>query len=379
VGDLGQLAALAAKHAAQGERERRLAAPVVEALAQAGVFRMLVPRSLGGEEAAPAEMIEAVAGLARGDGAAGWCAAIAATSGALGAYLPPAHAREVFAAPARCWGGVFAPKGRAVVDGDSYEVSGRWAFASGIDHCDWLMGGCVVEEDGSPRLLASGKPDVRLVLFPAAEVERIDSWHTSGLRGTGSHDMQAEALRVPAERSASLFGEGPVEPGPLYAFPVFGLLALAISAVGLGIARGAVDDLVGLAAAKTPAMSARPLAARGDTQMRVARSEARLRAARALVHSQVAAAWEDAVAGGGVNVERRAGLRLAATQAMAESAAVTADMYSLAGGSAIYESSPLQRRFRDAHVATQHMLVGPSTWQLAGRVLLGLEADVDQL
>jgi indole-3-acetate monooxygenase len=364
---LGGAVATAANHAERSESERRLAPEVVDALAGAGLFRMLVPRAYGGGEADPAEMVHSIATVARGDGAAGWCVAVACTSGVLAAYLPEEHAREVYGPDARCWGGVFAPKGRATVVGDSLRVTGRWPFTSGIDHCDWLMGGCMVEEE------------IRLVVFPASDVERIDTWDVAGLSGTGSHDMAVEDLVVPAGRSASLFVDRPREDGPLYAFPIFGLLSLAIASVALGIARGALDDLLGLAGSKTPAMGTRTLAARADTQGRTARAEARLRSARALVDDAVGEAWSAAVADGAITLEHRAGLRMAASHAMAESAAVVDEAYSLAGGSAIYSSSPLQRRFRDVHVATQHMLVGPSVWELAGRLLLGVPADTDQL
>ena len=370
---------MAARHSDRGERDGRLAPEVVDSLAKAGLFRMLVPRSVGGGEVAPAEMVDSIAAVACGDGAAAWCLAVACTSGALAAYLPEEHAREVYGAPARCWGGVFAPKGRAVVDGESLRVTGRWAFASGIDHCDWLMGGCVVEERGEVRKLPSGRPDVRLVVFAAHDVERIDTWDVAGLRGTGSHDMVVDDLAVPAGRSASLFVDPPREEGPLYVFPIFGLLSLAIASVALGIARGAVDDLLALAGAKTPSMGTRTLAARPDTQGRIARAEARLRAARALVDEAVGEAWTAAVAEGAITLEHRAGLRMAASHAMADSAAVVDEMYSLGGGTAIYSSSPLQRRFRDVHVATQHMLVAPPVWELAGRLLLGVPADTDQL
>jgi len=140
-----------------------------------------------------------------------------------------------------------------------------------------------------------------------------------------------------------------------------------------------VDDLLALAGTKTPAMGTRTLAARPDTQARAARAEARLRAARALVDDAVGEASAAAAAEGALTLEHRAGLRMAASHAMAESAAVVDEAYSLAGGSEIYSSSPLQRRFRDVHVATQHMLVGPSVWELAGRLLLGVPADTDQL
>ena len=340
---------------------------------------MLVPESLGGGEVSPAQMVDAIAAVARGDGAAGWCVAVACTSGALAAYLPEGPAREVYGGGARCWGGVFAPKGRAGEEGDSLRVTGRWPFASGIDHCDWLMGGCVIERDGEVRKLPSGRPDVRLVLFPADDVERIDTWHVAGMSGTGSHDMAVEDLLVPAARSASLFADAPRERGALYAFPIFGLLSLAIASVGLGIARGAVDDLLALAGSKTPSMGTRTLAERPDTQGRVARAEARLRAARAFVDDAVGDAWEAAGASGTITVEQRAALRMAASHALGESAAVVDEAYALAGGSAIYSSSPLQRRFRDVHVATQHMLMAPSVWELAGRLMLGVPADTEQL
>jgi alkylation response protein AidB-like acyl-CoA dehydrogenase len=325
-------------------------------------------------------LIESVEALARGDGAAGWCVAIAATSGLLLGYLPPAAAAEVFATPETVLGGVFAPRGRAVPVEGGFRVSGRWPFASGCQHCDWLMGGCLVEaEAGSLRVLPSGAPDVRLLLAPAAEVEIHDTWHVAGLRGTGSHDISFADLLIPAERSASVFSDPPVQPGPLYLFPLFGLLAVAIGAVSLGIARGALDEFVLMAAEKTPMGSRRRLAERATAQAEVARAEASLRAARGLVLNAVEDAFAVARERGEVPVAERMGLRLAATHAAAAGAEVAAVAYRLGGGSALYDSSPLQRRFRDAHAATQHMLVAPATWELAGRLLLGLDTDVAQL
>ena len=170
----------------------------------------------------------------------------------------------------------------------------------------------------------------------------------------------------------------PREQGALYAFPVFGLLALAIAATALGIARGAVDDLVELAGAKTPTMAKRSLGAQPDTQARMAHAEARLRSARALIDQAVGEAWEDAQGQHAVTVERRAALRMAASHAMESAAGVVDEMYALGGGTSIYETSLLQRRFRDVHVATQHMLVGPSAWEFAGRVLLGQPVRAEQ-
>ena len=258
-------------------------------------------------------------------------------------------------------------------------MSGRWSFVSGVQHCDWVMGGCIVHDRDEPELLETGGPDVRLMLMPISSVEVIDSWSVSGLRGTGSHDMAVRDELVPASRAVSLFTDRPRHPGALYAFPLFGLLALGISSVALGIARGALDDLIELAGAKTSGASLKTLAQRAAVQAEVARSEATLRAARALLLAEADAAWEAAQTGEPISEEHRLGLRLAATHATGAAAEVVTAMYHAGGGSSIYDSSPLQRRFRDVHVATQHMMVAPATWELTGRLLLGLPTDTTQL
>ena len=192
-------------------------------------------------------LLEAVAALSEGDGSAGWCLAVLATSGMLGAYVPEGSAREMLGDDGTIAGGVFAPMGKAVVEDGGLRASGRWRFSSGCEHCDWLMGGCVVEDGGELRTLPSGAPDIRLLMFPRDEVEIIDTWHVAGLRGTGSNDIEVSDTLVPMGRSASLITDPPRSQGPLYAFPVFGLLALSIAACGLGIARGAIDELAEVA------------------------------------------------------------------------------------------------------------------------------------
>jgi alkylation response protein AidB-like acyl-CoA dehydrogenase len=376
---VGELAHQARELAAEAERERRLPESFSRELAAAGLYRLCVPASLGGGEAEPAELFRAVEMLAEGDAAAGWCVAVCATSGMLGAYLAPDAAATVYGDPASVVGGVFAPSGRAVADGDSLIVSGRWRFCSNAENSDWVMGGCIVFDGDAPRTLDSGRPDIRLVLMPADEVEIIDTWTVSGLRATGSHDIAVDGLEVPAARAASLLTDSPRETGPLYAFPPFGLLAAAISAVGLGTARGALNELGELAGAKTPTLSTRKLAERAATQSGIARAEATVRAARALLYEATAECWAAAQSGGEISVEQRASLRLASTHAVEAAATAIDEAYRLGGGSAIYETSPLQRRFRDIHAATQHMLVGPATWELTGRSLLGLDFDASQL
>jgi alkylation response protein AidB-like acyl-CoA dehydrogenase len=374
-----RLAATAAELAPEAESRRALSEPLIDALADAGLFRLCVPTAVGGLEVHPHTLTGVVQALAVGDAAAAWCVAVSATSGLLAGYLPADTAREIYARPRAMVAGVFAPKGRATPERDGFRVSGRWPFASGCRHADWLMGGCIVDDAGSPRMLPNGMPEVRLMLAPSQAFTIHDTWHVMGLRATGSHDIELDATHVPRERSASVFSDLPVHAGPLYAFPLFGLLALAISAVCLGIARGALDDLVALAGGKVPTGGRRTLAERATVQAEMARAEASVRAGRALLDEAIGEAWERAVADGSVDARCRAGLRLAATHATAAGVQATEAAYRLAGGSAIYGSSPLQRRLRDAHVAAQHMLVAPATWELSGRVLLGVPTDLTQL
>jgi len=222
-------------------------------------------------------------------------------------------------------------------------------------------------------------PDSRLMLFPASDARIIDTWTVSGLRGTGSHDIAVDDLFVPASRSLSLITDRPRERGPLYVFPVFGLLALGIAAVALGIARRAIDELIRLAAGKTPTGSRRPLAERPVVQAQVAEAEAALGSARAFTFETVAAAWQAARAEGMLDVRQRALLRLAATHATLAAARAVDLAYHAGGGTAVYATSQLQRQFRDIHVVTQHMMVAPATLEVVGRILLGLDADTSTL
>src|SRR5262245_11277278 len=367
--------ALAPDIAAQAERierDRRLPLELVRTLARIGVFRLCVPRALGGEEAEPGSLLAVLEELARADGSTGWCAMIGATSGLVSAYLPEAEARAIYGtSPDVVTGGVFAPTGRAVQEHGAYRVSGRWRFASGCQHCDWLMGGCMISDDGPPR--------ARMVLFPTTDAEIVDTWTVSGLRGTGSHDVVVRDLRVPVTRSVSITHDRPVACGALYAFPVFGLLSLGIAAVALGIARRALDEIEALVGAKTPTASRRRLAERSTVQSQVAEAEALLGAAGAFLREVVEEAWAAARTSGAIGVPLRARVRLAATHATAASARAVDVAYTTGGGTSVYADSPLQRAFRDVHVVTQHMMVAPATWELAGRVLLGLETDTTML
>jgi alkylation response protein AidB-like acyl-CoA dehydrogenase len=262
-------------------------------------------------------------------------------------------------------------------------VSGQWPFCSAISHSDWLFAGCVL----APPAASAQQPTLRVLAIPTAELRVLDTWHTSGLRGTGSHDSVATDVFVPEHRILSVLDGPPAGADPLYRFPVFGFFALSIAVAALGNARGAVDELVELAGGKRTLGSSRTLAERSQVQAGVAAAEASLRAARGFLYGAVDDAWREASApepapepaSEPVSEAARVALRLAATHATRTSAEVVASMYDLGGGSAIYQSSPLQRRFRDAHTATAHFQVNPATYELLGRLLLGLPARTEQL
>jgi alkylation response protein AidB-like acyl-CoA dehydrogenase len=359
----------------EAERLRTLPRELVDELAKAGLFRMLVPRRLGGLEVDPAAAMRAIEAVSSADGSAGWCVMIGASTGVNGGLLAPKAAEEIYGSdPMVVTGGVFAPRGRAVRTAGGFVVSGRWPFASGCRHCSWLLGGCtIVDEAGN------AEPVPRLLYFPAGEVQIIDTWNVSGLRGTGSHDIAVENVFVPERRAVGLGFDRAKQPGPLYVFPVFGLLACCVAAVALGIARSAVETLVGLAGGKVPTGARRPLAERSVVQADVARAEYLLTSARSALYEAVADAWQTVCAGGRASTRQRAALRLAAAGAARASADAVDLMYDAGGASSIYDDNLLQRHFRDVHVVTQHIMVAPSTFELTGRILLGLETDTSLL
>jgi alkylation response protein AidB-like acyl-CoA dehydrogenase len=372
---LKDISSMARELSAETERARELPGELVGRLRDSGLLRAGAPREVEGLELAPGAALGCAEEVARGDASAGWCVSIAVTSSLLAAYLPASSREELFGGGQGVAAGVWAPRGRArPVDG-GVAVSGRWAFCSGIAHADLLFAGCIVEGDARS---ANERPVPNVVALRKEDLEILDTWHTLGLRGTGSNDAVADGVFVPRERVFSLF-DGPVLDRPLYRFPVFGFFALSIGAAALGNARGAIDELVELAGGKVGQGSSRTLAERAPTQTAVATAEASLRGARALYYDSIEAAWQAAQGDEPVSVSLRSGLRLAATHAVRTSAEVVRSMYDLAGGSAIYDDSPLQRRFRDAHTATAHFQVNEASRELPGRILLGQPTDPTML
>jgi indole-3-acetate monooxygenase len=362
------------RRALEIEHARRVPHDVSQQMADAGFYRMFVPKAFGGYETSPADASRVFETLARADASCGWVAFIGATSGSVLARLPADTAREIFNDPNTLICGVFAPLGRAEVVDGGFNVNGRWQWGSGTQNAQWILGGCTFNRDGDLLRTSSGAPRTHMLVFSPEQIHFHDTWHVSGLRGTGSLDFEARDAFVPESRAVGyLIQENP--PQPLYQFPQFSLLALGIAAVALGTARGAIDELVALASAKVRAGSTAPLATRVHAQMDVATAEATLRSARAFYYEAIEAAWNKALQGNPIPVEQRRDMRLATTHAVQASVRVVDAMYTLAGGSSVYETSDLQRRFRDVHVATQHIMVAPSTLETVGRLMLGIETN----
>lgn len=350
------------------DRERRLPPELVAGLNEAGFLRATMPREVEALELSPSTSLRCAEAIARGDAATGWCVSIAITSALLVAYLPEAPRDEIFGGGKGVAAGVWAPRGTAKTVDGGVIVSGRWPFCSGITHADMLFAGCFIDGGRVPSVVA----------LPKADLQVLDNWHTLGLRGTGSHDTVATDVFVPAERVFSVF-DGPVVDRPLYRFPVFGFFALSVAAAALGNARAAIDDLVDLAGGKKGLGASRTLAERSATQAAVATAESALGGARALYYEAIENAWQASQQPDPVSVSLRNRLRLAATHAARTSADVVRTMYDLGGGTAIYDTSPLQRRFRDAFTASAHFQVNEASRELPGRILLDLPADASML
>jgi len=353
------------------ERMRRLPLPLVEALARAGLFRLWIPRAFGGEETDPMTLVRVVEEIARVDGAAGWCVAIGGEYGVFGGYLQADAAREIYGSdPLVVTGGAFRPTGQAVVVDGGYRVTGRWPLGSGCQHSAWIVGGCRVLDGDRLRLGPDGIPVMRLMFFPAASCEILDTWHSIGLRGTGSHDYTATDLFVPAARSLS-FREPPAAPGPLYALPTIALFGTVLAAVPLGIARHAIDILTELAGTKITTRTQQVL--REDATMRgdLGRAEALLRSGRAFLYEALEEAWRVVSAGQTISVTQRALVWLASTHAANAAKQATELMFSAGGATSAYISSGLERCLRDVHAAGQHLTLASTNYEMAGQAFLG--------
>jgi len=362
------------------EATRRLTEDVVAALHEAGLFRLLMPRWLGGGETPPSIFIEAVETIARADASTAWCLCQMNVCSIASVYLASATAKAIFGQPgaALAWGTPSSAKAVKVAGG--YRVSGDWEFGSGCHHATWLGAHCpVVSEDGSPCHDESGRPEERTLLFPRAAATITDVWQVLGLRGTGSDRYSLDGLFVPEERAILALLHWPdaarLALAAPYRFGANNLYAAGFAAVGLGNARGALDSFVALARSKVPRWGRSQLRDDVVVQVAVAEADTELRSARTHLVQTLRESEAAAMRQGGLTLEQRMQIRAAGTFGIRVATRAVDRLYELAGTTAIFDGNPFERRFRDARTVSQHLQGRVGHFETVGKHLLGIENE----
>jgi alkylation response protein AidB-like acyl-CoA dehydrogenase len=371
-----ELAPAIRRAAPEIEQKRALPQPLFEQMADAGLFHMLIPRQLGGAELDLPTYVQVIEELGKADASTAWTVNQGGVWATHAVCVPPALAREIWVdTPRGVVSNTPAPTAIAIPVEGGYRVTGRQGFSTGSPHASWIAARGRIIEDGQPRRRPDGSLDIRFFMMPKREVEMLDTWHTRGLRGTGTHHFTVTDHFVPEERTFSQDAPPRPEYGPLYALPRTQLFATGDAAIALGNARSALDTFATLASEKTPGSMSQLLREQAMVQYEIGQAEALYHAARALLWKTVADIWPIICETKATTLPIRAALRTATTFALRKSAEVVDTTYNLAGATAVLESHPLQRYFQDAHVITQHVQSRMSHFQLIGRYYLGLEPD----
>jgi alkylation response protein AidB-like acyl-CoA dehydrogenase len=367
------------EHGAAAEAGRRLPRPVWDAMAEAGLLRLYVPKSLGGLETDPLTFARVVEEVSSFDSAAGWAVTVANAGAWWVRHLPTEGTEEIYAdGPDGFIAGAFHPPVMAVETDGGYRLTGQAPLASHIHDASWALLLALVCDGDQPRMTEMG-PEVIAAVFRANDAEILDTWQSLGMRATDSNDIAVHGLFVPTARTTRLspeFEPGAHHRGPLYRAPAFGPVLAAFVPVGLAIARGCIDELRAVAAAKTPFNSTTPLRERAAAQAKVGLAEATLRSARTHLYDTIADAWERTLAGAPSSLEQRADLLLAATHALQSSATTVELCCATAGTTAVYQRNAMERHFRDIETLRHHGFVSASRYETAGQVYLGLPPDL---
>ena len=357
------------------ERDRALPPELLSKLYDARMFKILLPRSCGGDESDPISFVMAVEELAKADASTAWCVAQASGCSIAAAYIEPDIAQEIFGPrdAVVAWGPV-GPTVKAVPVDDGYRATGTWSYASGSRHAQWLGGHSpLVDAVGKPCLGPDGKPTERTMLFPKSKAAICDVWHVIGLKGTGSDSYTVTDLFVPARYTFTReLATERRETGPLYRFTTYQIYGAAFAAVALGIARATLDAFMQIATTKVPMLGSKPLRDNPVVQSKVAVAEAQWQSSRAFVMQALRDMWGAACRGESATLQQRAALRLAAVHASHQAKEVVETAYHFAGGTAIFENQAFERRLRDIHAVTQQVQSQFVNFEVAGQVLLGL-------
>jgi len=364
-----RLAPTIATRAAEIEKARRIPSDLLEELVDAGVFRMTLPTTHGGLGADLPGAMRVFERLARADASVGWTVVIGGVAWCDLVGLPRVTFDELFADGDVITAGVFSPSGSITAVEGGYRVSGRWSFASGVEHATWIYGNCMAG-------MVDGHPGMRIAVFSPDQVTIEDTWTVSGLSGTGSHHFSVDDVFVPSERTVAPLEDEATIDEIIARIPVPTLASLSLAVIAVGVAQGALNDIIVLATEKTPLLADSHLAANPHFQYELADADTGVRAARGLLYETAKQVWETAAEGAELTWEQRAHIRAAAAWATERAADAVTTAYRSGGGSSIYVTSPLQRRLRDVNAVTQHFLLRPDTLTTAGAIVAGQDVDV---
>jgi alkylation response protein AidB-like acyl-CoA dehydrogenase len=361
------------------EAQRELPRPLFEAMADAGLFRLALPRAIGGAEMDLPRYIEVIEEIGKGDASTGWVTNQVAIFATYAARMPHEAARAIWIDPPRSVvANTPVANAQAIAVPGGYRVTGRQGFSTGCRHASWLAAHATVVEDGRPRL-DEGQPEMRYCFVPRAQAELLDTWHVRGMRGTGTHHFAVNDVFVPEERTVRSVTAPLVETGPLYQIPRTLVFASGDAAVALGTARSCLAAFIELATTKTPRAMDQLLRDQVVVQNEVGHVEAHIRSGRAFLVETVGDLWHSLTTAGTITLEQRATLRLATTHGIRLAVQAVDMIYNMSGATAAYESSPIQRHFQDVHVISQHLQARLSHYELVGRHWLGLKVDETRL
>jgi alkylation response protein AidB-like acyl-CoA dehydrogenase len=358
---------------------RELPRLLFEALADAGMFHLAVPRAIGGAEIDLPTYTQVIEELGKADASTAWCINQGAIYATYASRMPREIARQIWIDPPRAVvANTPAATARAIVVPGGYRVTGRQGFSTGCRHATWLAAHAQIIEDGQIRL-EDGQPETRYLFVPVTEGELLDTWHVRGMRGTGTHHFAVNDVFVPAERTVLSATAPLLETGPLYKIPRTLLFASGDASVALGMARTCLETFTELAGAKTPRAMPGLLREQSMVQVNVGQAEAYLRSGRAFLTETVQEIWSHVTSTGTITLDQRATLRLATTHALRQAVQIVDILYNAAGATAVYEENLLQRHFQDVHVISQHMQSRLAHYELVGKHWLGLKVDEARL
>ncbi len=345
------------------DQQRYISQDIIERFRALGIYRALVPQSLGGDECSPAQFCEMIEEISRADGSAGWVASFGMGVVYLSA-LPVETVKQLYAeSPNLIFaGGIFPPQPAEMVDG-GFSVNGRWKFSSGCMGAD-VVGVGIAPREGDKL----GLP--RMAVMPASKANIEKTWDVVGLIGTGSHDLLINDAVV-AEEFTFIRGGSSNLTEPMFRYPSLSFATQVLSVVGLGVARAALDELKDMASGRVSVTGAPNLGKRPIVQVELAKAEAALRAARCFFYDAINDAWNTLLLGNPVSVEQTNLLRLSSTHAVRVAAEVTRTAQMLSGMTGVYRDSPLSRFVNDSLVVTQHAFMGDITYQNAGAIFFG--------